>query len=226
MAVTDWAEFMVTRHALVPVHPPPVQPANVEFKLGAAVSCTPLPVGKSAVHLAPQSMAAGVDVTRPLPPPADTIVSGKVALQTPTPQALLEQSVFRTHLSPAAQAAHPPPPQSTSLSLPFFTWSSHLEDWQMSEVQTPVAQSPAAAQAWLAAHFLHSAPPQSTSVSVPLLRPSLQPVAWHTLAEQKSFLQSALPPHAFWLSHLGQVAPPQSTSVSSPSRSPSVQSSA
>ena len=96
----------------------------------------------------------------------------------------------------------------------------------MSEEQTPVAQSPATAQAWLAAHFLHRHHRRSTSVSVPLGARRCMPVAWHTLAEQKSFLQSALPPHAFWLSHLGQVAPPQSTSVSSPSRSPSVQSSA
>jgi hypothetical protein len=40
VAVTDWGEFRVTTHCLVPEHPPPLQPAKVKLVPGVAVSVT------------------------------------------------------------------------------------------------------------------------------------------------------------------------------------------
>ena len=45
VAVTAWAEFMVTLHVPVPEHPPPLHPANVDPDAGAAVSVTIAPDG-------------------------------------------------------------------------------------------------------------------------------------------------------------------------------------
>jgi hypothetical protein len=53
----------------VPVHAPD-QPANVELLFGAAVSVTMVPLLKLALHVAPQSMPAGLLVTFPAPAPA------------------------------------------------------------------------------------------------------------------------------------------------------------
>jgi hypothetical protein len=46
-----------------------VQPANVEPAAGLAVSVMLEPAGNDAEHVAPQLIAAGFDVTEPLPPP-------------------------------------------------------------------------------------------------------------------------------------------------------------
>jgi hypothetical protein len=45
VAVTFVAALIVTLHGLVPVHPPPLQPANVEPPADAAVSVTTVPAG-------------------------------------------------------------------------------------------------------------------------------------------------------------------------------------
>lgn len=59
----------VTVHGLVPVHPPPVQPANNEPLTGAAVSVTVVPLGYVSAQSVPQLMPAGLDVTLPAPVP-------------------------------------------------------------------------------------------------------------------------------------------------------------
>ncbi len=65
-AVTDFAAFMVTVHVPVPLHAPPQAP-SVQPGSGCATSVTVVPMSKSALHFAPQSMPAGVLTTLPLP---------------------------------------------------------------------------------------------------------------------------------------------------------------
>jgi hypothetical protein len=60
---------MVTVQLPVPVHAP-LQPVNVEPVAGAAVRVTLVPELKLALHVAPQLMPAGDEVTVPLPVPA------------------------------------------------------------------------------------------------------------------------------------------------------------
>jgi hypothetical protein len=45
----------------------PDQPAKVEPAAGVAVSVATVPLGKLALHVAPQSMPAGLDATEPAP---------------------------------------------------------------------------------------------------------------------------------------------------------------
>ena len=69
VAVTLCEAPMVTVQAPVPVHAP-LQPVNVEPAAGAAVRVTFAPELKLALHVAPQLMPAGDEVTVPLPVPA------------------------------------------------------------------------------------------------------------------------------------------------------------
>ena len=62
-------ELSVSVQVLVPLHPPPVQPAKFDPESAAAVSVTVVPVENEAVHVAPQSMPAGNEVTPPVPVP-------------------------------------------------------------------------------------------------------------------------------------------------------------
>jgi hypothetical protein len=74
-----------------------------------------------------------------------------------------------------AQVTHAPPPQSTSVSLPFFTPSAQPDAWQMAAVHTPFWQSVPAVQVLPAAHRLQVVvPPQSLSVSPPFFAASEQ----------------------------------------------------
>ena len=59
-AVTEVEAPIVTMHAPLPVHAP-LQPPNVQPASGWAVSVTGVPVTKSALHVAPQSMCVCVD---------------------------------------------------------------------------------------------------------------------------------------------------------------------
>jgi hypothetical protein len=88
----------------------------------------------------------------------------------PTPQVL-----------PLAHFVEQPPPQSTSVSVPFFTLSVQSGAWHTLLVHTPDWQSAATTHAFVAAHFVEQLPPQSTSVSVPFFTPSVQSGAWQTL---------------------------------------------
>src|SRR3954470_11600026 len=71
-------------------------------------------------------------------------------------------------------------PQSTSLSVPFFTPSVQLGAWHTLPVHTPLEQSLPMVQARPVAHLVTHEPPQSTSVSVPFFAPSVQVGAWQT----------------------------------------------
>jgi hypothetical protein len=69
VALTDWAEFMVTEQAPVPVQAPP-QPANTEAaEVGVAVSATTVPWRYVSLQVAPQLIAPGELVTVPEPVP-------------------------------------------------------------------------------------------------------------------------------------------------------------
>ena len=69
VAVTETSLVNVTLQVPVPVQAPD-QPANVEPAFGAAVSVTMVPLVKLALHVAPQSIPAGLLVTVPAPVPA------------------------------------------------------------------------------------------------------------------------------------------------------------
>jgi len=60
---------MLTVQLPVPVQAP-LQPVNVEPAAGAAVRVTLVPELKFALHVAPQLMPVGDEVTVPLPVPA------------------------------------------------------------------------------------------------------------------------------------------------------------
>jgi hypothetical protein len=66
VAVTDRGSPILTEHDPVPVQAP-VQPANDQPGVGAAISVTVLSVANEAVHVWPQSIPAGWLVTLPLP---------------------------------------------------------------------------------------------------------------------------------------------------------------
>jgi len=121
---------------------------------------------------------------------------------------------------PGGQA---PPPQSTSVSLPFLlvSWQLAGGSAQMPLEQKPLLQSLRSKQAWFVAQDLQL-PPQSMSVSLPLCKPSLQLAAAHALSLQMPLLQSPALPHTKPLAQLGQP-PPQSTSLSVPFRRWSLQ---
>jgi hypothetical protein len=164
----------------------------------------------------------------PVPPSSDPVA------QTPD-----EQSPSEAQDLAAAQRSHVRPPQSTSVSSPFLTPSSHVGASQMPSVeQTPESQSASptlpspAGHAFPGAHAGHTlpdaaAPPQSASVSPPFLTPSSQvgaahhPSAPHTPEAQSAANAHVEPPSQ--RSHLAKsgtkapsAAPPQSTSASSP----------
>jgi hypothetical protein len=100
-----------------------------------------------------------------------------------TEQTKLVQSVEALHVLPEPQAVHTEPPQSVSVSVPFFTESVQLALWQNPPEQTPPRQSLIAAQRLPGPHFGHVPPPQSTSVSAPFFTTSVQLVAWHVVLQ-------------------------------------------
>jgi hypothetical protein len=74
VAVTAVLPVKVTLQEPVPVQVPD-QPANVELLFGAAVSVTMVPLVTLVLHVAPQSIPAGLLVTVPAPVPALWTVS-------------------------------------------------------------------------------------------------------------------------------------------------------
>jgi hypothetical protein len=95
--------------------------------------------------------------------------------QIPPRQAPLWQSDAWPQVLPFAQRAPQLPPQSTSLSVPFFTPSVQLGTATHTPVgeQIPLVQSPGTPHALPSPQRGHE-PPQSTSLSSPFLVPSSQ----------------------------------------------------
>ena len=77
VAVTFLAALMVTEHAPLPLQSPP-QLVNTEFVPAAGVRLTTVGLVKLEVHVAPQLIPAGLEVTVPVPVPAFVTVSGNV----------------------------------------------------------------------------------------------------------------------------------------------------
>jgi hypothetical protein len=78
VAVTIVAAFKVTTQVPVPVHPPPLQPANVELVAADSVSVTCVPLAKLAEHVPGQLTPVGALITVPVPLPASTTVNRNV----------------------------------------------------------------------------------------------------------------------------------------------------
>jgi hypothetical protein len=139
-------------------------------------------------------------------------------VQTPAPQKLLLQSLAAAQVRPVSHGLHFGPPQSMSVSLPFFRWSVHEAGAHLLLTQTPLPQSLPNVQGFPSLHAEHG-PPQSTAVSPPLRIESEQDAAWQSEFVQTPLSQSGPVLHAPSTGHPGQLAPPQSTSDSVPSRS-------
>src|SRR5262245_16934294 len=105
------------------------------------------------------------------------------------------------------------PPQSMSVSMPFFTPSMQFGTWHTPPVQTLLMQSVPTAQVFPSLQAMQTGPPQSTSVSLAFFTWSVQ-VGRQIEPEQEPPTQSLSIVQPRPGPHLGQVAPPQSTSVS------------
>src|SRR5690606_31223084 len=128
------------------------------------------------------------------------------------------------HVAPAPQSfagAHEPP-QSTSVSSPFFTPSEHEASAQAPPEQLPLAQSASPRQSAPVSQP-SQAPPQSTSLSFWFNVPSLQLGGWQRagVPEHTRLLQSVSLEQSSPSAQATQSGPPQSASVSSPLRVPS-----
>src|SRR5687767_8486745 len=77
VAVALRAAVIVKTQPPVPVHAP-LQPPKVDPLAAAAVSVTDAPLAKLAVHVAPQLIPLGDEVTVPVPVPAFVTASGNV----------------------------------------------------------------------------------------------------------------------------------------------------
>src|SRR5580658_11270989 len=78
VAVTVVASVKLTWHVLKPEQPPPDQPVNTEPAGVDAVSVTSVPASKLVEHGTAQLMPAGLEVTFPVPAPANFTVSVSV----------------------------------------------------------------------------------------------------------------------------------------------------
>jgi hypothetical protein len=131
------------------------------------------------------------------------------------------QSCATPQARPVPHAWHVPPPQSTSVSVPFLIPSKHEGAWQM-PIQAPDVQSEPVRQVTPFAHGGHVPPPQSIPVSLPFKTPSEHEGTWHTFPEQKPDWQSDSLTQPPPMAQAGQDPPPQSMPVSAPSLMPSL----
>jgi hypothetical protein len=143
------------------------------------------------------------------------------ATHVPLSQTSEAQSEFAPQPPRFEQGRHVPPPQSTPVSAPFLTWSSHVAATQTFAVHTRDWQS---APAWHAAPSAQPAhvPPQSRAVSYPFWTPSSHAGAAHDPAVQTLDAQSLATEQPRSAAHGAHAPPPQSRSVSAPFCTPSV----
>jgi hypothetical protein len=188
-------------------------------------------------------------------PPQSTSVSepfcwpsGQVgAWQIPPAHTLPAQSAPTTHFFVSAQRGHWgsgtfTPPQSLSVSVPFFTPSLQVAAWQVpygpeaivqpgAELHTPLTQSAPVQQFLVSTHVAPQLPPQSLAVSLASFIPLAQVLELMQIPAGQMPLAQSVPvlhfsPSAHFLPAMTHVVPPQSTSVSPPFFTPSVQSGA
>jgi hypothetical protein len=103
--------------------------------------------------------------------------------------------VLAPHICPSTHAVQMPPPQSTSVSSPFFTASAQLGAAQTPAVHTLLWQSAAPAHSLPVPQSAGQVPPQSTSVSIPFFTMSLQVGAAQRPAVHTPLTQSPPSPH-------------------------------
>jgi hypothetical protein len=111
-------------------------------------------------------------------------------LQIPLAQCDDMQSSSVRHLALRAHGSQLPP-QSMSVSLPFFVRSPHVEARHVPSVHAPSVQSEPTWQRMPTAHGGHVAPPQSMSVSVESCTPLVHDAVAQTLFTQAALRQSA-----------------------------------
>jgi hypothetical protein len=70
VAVTAVSAFSVTVQVEVPLHPPPLQPMNVEPLPAVGVSVTDVFAKNTAEHVTPHEITDGALATVPVPVPA------------------------------------------------------------------------------------------------------------------------------------------------------------
>ncbi len=147
------------------------------------------------------------------------------AAQSPATQLVLVQSLPAAQVWPLAQLAAQLPPQSMSVSVPFFTASEQVGSAAQSPAtQLVLVQSVPARQVLPLAQSAAQLPPQSTSVSVPFLMPSEHETAGppQTPAVQTPLVQSLPATQVLPSAHFAaQLVPPQSMAVSVPFLMPS-----
>jgi hypothetical protein len=131
----------------------------------------------------------------------------------------VKQFLFVVHVG------HVPPPQSMSVSTPFFTVSAHVAAAHSFSVQTLLTQSPATLQTPFVPQRVQLVePPQSTSLSPPFLTLSLQAAARHTPVVHTLLIQSVAAAQVPLVPHrIHVVDPPQSMSLSAPFLTTSLQ---
>jgi hypothetical protein len=140
---------------------------------------------------------------------------------------LLVQSVPTAQPPPFAHLVLQLPPQSTAVSVPFFTPSLHVSAVHAPLVHLPLAGSAQSAlpeQPSPTGHFVAQEPPQSTSVSPSFFTASLHVPARQRPPEHLPLLgntQSAFVPQP-WPTPQPVQVPPQSTAVSVPFCTPSL----
>lgn len=176
----------------------------------------------------PQAPQLEISLVRSLhTPPQFVCPSGQTPPQMPAMQTWLWQSEAAKQLLPFAQPAQTGPPQSTSVSLPFFIPSKQDDPaWQMPPEQLPLWQSPPTRHALPAAHAGQIVPPQSTSVSDPSTTWSKHvEVATHWPLTQVSPAEQACPqaPQLFASVERFAQAVPQLTSPAGHVQKPAVQ---
>lgn len=111
-------------------------------------------------------------------------------LQIPLAQWPDMQSSSLRHLPFSAQGPQSPP-QSMSVSFPFFVRSAQVEPRQVPSVQAPSVQSEPRWQRMPTGHGGHAAPPQSMSVSDESWTPLVHDAVAHKLFTQAALRQSA-----------------------------------
>src|SRR5690606_5058889 len=97
-----------------------------------------------------------------------------VDVHTPPTHLLLAQSTFTRHAAPSAHLIAHLPPQSTSVSTPFFTASVHVTFAHTWPMHTRLWQSEPAAHPCPVPQGAQSGPPQSIPVSPPFFTRSTE----------------------------------------------------
>ena len=247
---THWPKQSVCPTAQLSAHPPPTQrcpgahiiPQPPQLKTSVLVSTQPgphivVPPGQPVAHVPPwhsppnghgmpqppQFIGSKRGSTQPGPHAssggAQPELMGTHVASTQPPTA---QSRLRVQAAPSGQGAHEGPPQSTSLSRPFASWSVQLAAAHAPPVQTPLSQSVPITQRWPSAQASQP-PPQSTSVSAPDTFASRQLPGAQARFTQSTLWQSSCVTQVRPISQAAQAGPPQSTALSVPFFAPSVQ---